>query len=275
MTFADAYDPICALQSAWRLIGRSPAPLLVGGMLLTFFGDSPWATFKFDGHHFAHLIPALFGLGLCCGLGWLLLQSWISIGLANATGKTLFLGESRFDDLFESKGRFFDMVLTRVLLWLIGFATAVPVILIVLFAAIGGESLDVDEGLIVLVAVGAVIVWLPIFLYVNLGVSLATMAVAIEGAKPTEALKRSWDIVHGQRLRLFVYWLTLIGLCCCCIGILFTGALAHIAANESYLQLVKPTEPAATPPVMPAAPAQAEPHAPPAPPPPEPTAPPV
>jgi hypothetical protein len=273
MTFADAYDPIRALQSAWKLIGRAPAPLIVGGLLLAFFGDGPWAMFRLEDHRSVDLLWFVLGVGLCCGIAGLLLTSWLSVGLALSTEKALVHGSARFEDLFESKGRFFDMVLTRVLLWLIGVAMALPLVLLALFAAIGGEALDVPDGLIALAVFGAVVVWLPLFVYVTLGVSLAVQAVAIEGAKPTEALRRSWTIASGNRLRLLVYWLALwifalIGLCFCCVGILFTDALTLIAANESYVQLVRGGQPA-SPPVMdaPPPPPPSEPYAPPAPPP--------
>jgi lysylphosphatidylglycerol synthetase-like protein (DUF2156 family) len=257
MTFADAFDPIRALQSAWKLVGRSPAPLIAGGVFLTLFGDLPAATLRFDAKHGADILPALLGLGLCCGIVGLLLSSWVSIGLANATEKTLTAGSARFEDLFESKGRFFDMVIARLLLWVIGVATMLPLIAVIVLAALGGSALDLHGALIALAIVTSILLWLPVFLYVNLGTSLATKAVAIDGLKPTEALRRSWDLARGHRLRLFVYWIallvfTLLGLCLCCIGVLFTGAVTQVAANESYLALKGPAEPSAPPP-MPAA----------------------
>lgn len=257
MNFADAYDPIRALTSAWKLMGRSPAPLIVGGALLTLLGDGPWLSLKLHDVNPANVLGIVLGLGLCCGLFEFLLRSWLSLGLANATRKTLVEGSARFDDLFVSNGRFFDMVLVRLLLFVIGVATILPVGVVILLASIGAKSAGLNDEVIALAAVMTVLVWLPIAIYVVLGTCLATEAVAIEGLNPTEALKRSWQIARGNRLRLFVYslalWMyTLLGLCACCVGILFTGAQAQVALNESYLELVKPVEPL-VPPTIPTA----------------------
>ncbi|MDZ4772070.1 MAG: hypothetical protein SGI72_02945 [Planctomycetota bacterium] len=257
MNFADAYDPIRALTSAWKLIGRSPAPLIFGGALLTLLGVGPWLSLRMTDIHPANVVAFVLGLGLCCGLFEFLLRSWLSLGLANATRKTLVEGSARFDDLFVSNGRFFDMVLVRILLFAIGVATILPVVLLVLLGGLGAQAAGVNDEVIALAAVMTILVWVPIAVYVVLGFGLATEAVAIEGLNPTQALKRSWQIARSNRLRLFVYLLALwmykfLGLCACCIGILFTGAQAQVAMNESYLQLVKPAEPLA-PPAMPAA----------------------
>jgi hypothetical protein len=182
----------------------------------------------------------------------LLLSAWLSIGLANATEKTLVLGSARFEELFVSHGRFFDMVLVRVLRFLILLAVAIPFAMVGLAGAMIATTGHVDDGLIALGVVLSWLVYIPFYLFVALGLSLAIQAVAIEGLQPTQALRRSWSLASGNRLRLLVYWLTLcvftlIGFCLCCVGVFVTGALAQVAANESYLQLVKSTAPAAAP----------------------------
>jgi hypothetical protein len=256
MSFADAYDPIRALAASWRLLVRSPLPLLAGGVLLTLLGDGPRLGVCCHDEGWINPAAIFFAVctfGFCCGIGGLLLSAWLSLGLANATEKTLVSGSARFEELFVSRGRFFDMVLVRVLRFAILLALAIPFFLVLIAGAILGDNRHVDEDLIGLGVVLSWLVYFPFYLFVGLGLTLAVQAVAIEGLQPTEALRRSWSLVRGNRLRLLVYWIalfvfTLIGLCLCCVGMLGTGALAQIAANESYLELIGRTAPAVPPP---------------------------
>lgn len=256
MTFADAYDPIRALTSSWRLLVRAPFALIIGGALLTLLGGGAELGLLFhdDGHHDpAQIVFAVCTFGLCCGIGGLLLRSWLALGLANTTEKALVQGSARFEELFVSKGRFFEMVLVRVLRFLVLLALAIPFFMVLAAGAIIASNDHVDDGLIGLGVLLSWLVYIPFYLFVVLGLSLAIQAVAIEGLQPTEALRRSWALAQGNRWRLLVYWLalcvfTLLGLCLCCVGVFGTGALAQIAANESYLQLTRPASPVVPPP---------------------------
>lgn len=270
MTFADAYDPIRALQSAWRLLSRAPLPLFVGGVLCWLFSGGPslGGMFRDDHPDPGAMIAAAVGFGLCCGIVGLLVGSWASVGLAHATEKTMAGGNpARFEDLFETRGRYFEMVLVRLLLILIEIGLALPFVAIVLAGVFAHRQLDLPEGLVVLSALIAALAYLVVWAYVSLGLTLANASVAIEGTSPTAALRRSWELSHGNRLRLLVYWIalavfTLLGLILCCVGILGTGALSQIAYYESFLALSStgsaPTSgPAPTPPPVP--PAEASP----------------
>ena len=91
------------------------------------------------------------------------------------------------------------------------------------------------------------VLWLPFFIYVALGLSLIPLAVAVERMTPIAAFSRSWELVRGNRMQLFVFYLvtgifTLLGLLACCIGVLFTGALAQAATVDAYLRLVRASE---------------------------------
>ena len=92
------------------------------------------------------------------------------------------------------------------------------------------------------------LLYLPVIVYVGLGLSLVKQAVAYEGLRPTQAIRRSWDLVAGQRWMLFLYLIvlglfTLLGVCLCCVGyLLLTGPLTLIAQHESYLALTRGAE---------------------------------
>ncbi len=89
--------------------------------------------------------------------------------------------------------------------------------------------------------------YLPVWLYVALGVSLTGEAVAIEGLGPVQALARSWNLARGNRMMLLAYLLVLmlfvvLGVCVFLVGMIVAGVLASIAHNESYLRLVRSDE---------------------------------
>ena len=250
MNVAEAFDPIRALTASWRLLLRSPLPLFVGGAILMTVGGGGvhgWMFRDHDHHLSGEAVAWVLSLSCCCGLLGLLLSSWISIGLAIAVENTVMSGSARFEDLFASKGRFFDMVLLRILVALISLAAAIPFVLIVLAASLGVHALQVPPGVVLVAALFLGFLYLTVFLYVLLGFSLSVQAVAIEGLAPTAALRRSWSLVRSHRLRLLLYWValaifTVLGFCLCCIGVFWTGAMAHVAANDSYLALVKADE---------------------------------
>lgn len=244
MNFADAFDPVRALQSAWRLLARAPLALFVGGAVCWFFSDSPSFGFSLQEHHgfTPQHVLTLLSVGLCCGIIALLFSSWAALGLAHATEKTMQGEPAQFGDLFATRGRFVDMVLLRVLLFLIASGVCLPFVAIALAGAFANDVLHVHEAVVVLACLFIGLAYLPVCVYVVLGCSLAVRVLAIDGATPTEAVRRSWDLVRGNRLRLFVYWLALwvfmlLGLVLCCVGVVLTGAISEVAMNESYLAL--------------------------------------
>ncbi|MBL8858163.1 MAG: hypothetical protein JNL28_06660 [Planctomycetes bacterium] len=272
MNVAEAYDPVRALTASWRLLMRAPLPLFIGGAILVLVSDG-WSTGvnfgESHGRPRGEVVLGVLLVGLCCGLIGLLISSWLSVGLANAVEKTVTNGSARFDDLFESRGRFFDMVLLRVLFALIWIGALVPIAAAILIGLLAANAWHWPPGPVILAVFTFVLLYLPVLMYVVLGFSLSVQAVAIEGLAPTAALRRSWSLVHGNRLRILLYWIvmivfTLLGFCLCCIGMLWTGAMAQVAANDSYLALVKsdeyagswlttnvPPSPAQSPPPMP------------------------
>jgi hypothetical protein len=91
--------------------------------------------------------------------------------------------------------------------------------------------------------------YLPVLLYVALGVWLAPKAVAVEGLSATEALSRSWELVRGHRWTLFLFELVMLLViwipgCCCCICLLsLPRTFVEVARLDGDLRLVHPGEP--------------------------------
>ena len=80
-----------------------------------------------------------------------------------------------------------------------------------------------------------------------LGISLVPMAVAVERRGAFDSFSRSWELVRGNRLQLFLFHLvtglfTLLGVCLLCVGVFITGPLAYTAQMEAYLRLVRSRE---------------------------------
>jgi hypothetical protein len=256
MEFNQAFDPIRALQSAWKALAQAPLPLIVGGVLLmlTEGGGGGGGNFvQIHDHHgggswseIAPWILPLIGVCACVGIALFLFSSWIQVGFANSVESVLRTGHADVGQVFDAKGRFGSMVLSRILCVLVGIACVLPFLLLVIAIGILTKGFERHEGLILLLIPGLV-VWLPIVLYVVLGISLADQAVALEGAQPVESLKRSWSLVHGHRWMLLLYLIvgglfSMLGFCLCCIGVFLTGTLFHVARSESYLALVRGQE---------------------------------
>lgn len=252
MSFAHAYDPIRALQSGWRLIGRAPLPLLVGGVLLVFTGGVRLGgTRVLEVHEVDFGVAALLQALLCCGFGFglvaFLANCWLSIGFANAVEEAARTGNGDLATIFEPKGRMVSMVLARILVFLAQLAAAVPFAILGIGAVVSIEELRWADELVGLGTVFGVLLYLPVFVYVCMGLALVAPAVALEGREPSDAVRRSWELARGNRLRLFVYFLVmtvvaLIGFCLCCVGVFFTATLANVAQFESFLRATRGDE---------------------------------
>ena len=75
-----------------------------------------------------------------------------------------------------------------------------------------------------------------------MGLLLSEAALLYEDRQPVDAVKRSWAMAKGNRLRLFAFMLvntffTMAGVLLCCVGVLATGAIARFAIFEAFLQL--------------------------------------
>ncbi len=247
MTFPAALDPVRSLTAAFRLVGRNPLPLLLGGVVLLLFDRGPGFGLvgDWDSHHFQDELPGRIIFGGCCGLFGLLVWSWIGVGLAHVVEETRRTGASAFATLFDARGRFGDMLLALFLQTLAWMAAGLPFALLFVGGHVFARHTEIPHPLIVLAALAGAIVYAPIAAYVLLGFAFVPQEVALGGRPAIEAFRASWQLAQGKRLALFVFWLaravfTAIGFCCCLVGVFFTGAIAELARFEAWLALTRP-----------------------------------
>jgi hypothetical protein len=271
MHFNEAYDPFRALKSSWEILKAAPASILIGGLLLWVCGHGAGVGFQFEstdveidasdvdslgeGFRVAQDVvrEVLSGFGLLIALAafsfavtvWLF-RCLVEVGLAGAVERVLVTGEDDLGDLFRPRGRWGTYVLATLLGLLFLVLAALPGL------ALGGLGAAVaytltQERAAVPIAFGAVtLLYLPVLVYVGLGISLARYAVACEGLGVTEAFSRSWELVRGRRWTLFLYHVVflLTELCCCLWCFLFVPtSLIETAKLDSYLRLTHAGEP--------------------------------
>jgi len=253
MDFSRAFDPFRALRSAWAAVKQAPLPLLLGGVLLAvssgggggFGNPAAGANFQDRGGEldWDALLPvfaALAAVSCCVAIALFLFSSWIEIGFNQAVHDVLRTGRGDVGTVFDARGRYLDMLLARFLAGLVQVALVLPFALVVGALAWAAAERALPEGALVAVVVVATLVLLVLVVYVQLGLAFVSQAVALEGRRPGEALRRSWEIARGHRWQLLLYWIVLIvfallGFCLCCVGVLFTSALMRVAVTESYL----------------------------------------
>ena len=253
MNFGTAYDPFRALQGSWGLLKRAPATVLIGGVLLGFTdgGCSGGNLYVSDGGaSFSGaevvVIVALAAIVLAISVAFWLFACLLKVGFPTAIEKVLQSGREDVGAIFQADGRWATMVVASLLQILAIFAATVPMLALVAIAAVVGGGMNLEGGALVIASVG-VIVWLPCFFYVVLGLSLVPQAVALERMDAIGALERSWTLVKGNRLRLLLFYVvtgvfSLLGFLACCVGVFLTSALAYAANAEAYLRLVRSQE---------------------------------
>jgi hypothetical protein len=252
MEFGRAYSPFRALSVAWQLMRRAPATLFLGGLILFLFNGSAGSgiSVSLSRGEIARLDPVWWVLIGVVALGGLVVAAalwvfdcWVRVGYARAVERVLSRGEEQIGDLVRAEGLWVPMMVTRLVVYAIDLCVLLPGVGFAALAWHFGDSIiGATLGWVLCASVAAA--YSLVFAYVGLGVCLAGRAVAIEGLQPPAALKRSWDLVRGHRLRLGTYYSVLwvvgvLGIFLCCIGVVFTATLASVAHNESYLRLVR------------------------------------
>ena len=243
-----AFNPIRALESAWKILMKAPLPMWVGGLILVVvqsaagMGGNPNFNLKFHGWDAAAvvLIPLVL-IALAVGVAVSLVISWLSVGYFNGVATVMRTGDVEFEKLFDARGRWLSMFLTRLLQGFLVFLSILTLGIGPIMGVIAHEALGLDGG--VGVAVGALgfLVCVPICVYVVLGLALAPYAAALEDVNPIEAIARSWTLASGNRLMLLVFLLATIlivfvGLLMCCVGVLPASILVEVMWVEAYVQ---------------------------------------
>lgn len=258
MEFNQAYDPFRALQTSWQALKKAPLPLMIGGVVLLITGGGGGGGGgnigkSFEGNEdvnwdvLAPLLVGFLGLFCCLGIVFFVISSWVRIGFANAVEEVLRTGDADVGRVFDGRGRLGSMILARLLAGLIQVASVLPYGLVVLIAALATEGFERDEELGAAILVAGAVLYLPVIIYVGLGVGLTDQVVALEGLQPVDSIRRSWSLVKGHRWMLFWYSIVtaifaFIGICACCIGVFLTGTMAEIAKSESFLAYTRGRE---------------------------------
>ncbi len=248
MEFREAYDPLRAMRSSWKLVQAAPVGVLVGAVVLAlidFSGPSFSASLE-DGHmnELAQLVfMALFCVCCVTLVAVLLLSCLLQVGYATVIERAAVLGEDKIGDLFRSRGRLLSMVMAQILWGVLIVLALAPFAVAVAGAALLGAAMGGEEAAAVLALLTALLC-VPGYIYVLLGICLIPEAVAFERLWPFDAVARSWRIVRGNRLWLFwfllVKWMfVLLGFCLCCVGVLATWGYAYVFTYEAYLRLIR------------------------------------
>ena len=206
---------------------------------------APWEQGLSD---LSFLVPLLGAIAAAIALFFLALialNAFLHTGFIRLHVNILTHASDSFAPMFSGKDRFWHMLGFKLLAVLAvsasAIATAWPGGLILFFA-------PSDDIMMNLAGIGLILLLTPLAMaYVTLGVYLGALAVALEGAGPVEALRRSWDLARGNRLQLFVFallcWLiefaSLFGVILFCVGLLitvpFARSLTGFAKTEGYL----------------------------------------
>jgi hypothetical protein len=174
------------------------------------------------------------------------LNCWLQTGFVRLHVSILERASDELGPLFSGKDRFWHMAGYKALAGLALWATVLVAVWPGALLAYYGYARD--QNTLLIGGLGAmVIVALPAVIYVALGMYLGELVVALDGATPVHALRRSWALARGNRMPLLgfgfvcalVQFVSLAGLLLCCVGVLatvpFGRSLVGFAKTESYL----------------------------------------
>lgn len=249
MEFRRAFDPVRALSAGWTLMMRAPLTLVVGGILIALTDPDASSVYNIDEESFDepwHLFTGgmLAGASCCVGVALFVFNCLLQVGFAGAVQRVMVTGEERFADLFQERGLWLTMIVARAIKLFLKVFSFLPVVFLAGGPILIGSATDL---LPVGVAAGVLfaLCYVPIWVYVLLGLSLVEQAVAVESKNPVEALQRSWELARGNRLHLLLFAIvtgvvTITGVLLCCVGVVFTSAWSFVAWYEGYIRLTLP-----------------------------------
>ncbi len=200
------------------------------------------------------LEPALLGgilVGAVCLMGLMLIfagvRAWVHVGYIRLHEEVIIEGDGSFGTLFGGGDRFVDMLLWKLLKMGIGFGVALASMLpggIVLGAGAAMDSEPLIMGGVVLM----MLIWLPVAIYVGLGMMLGEHVLVLENKGVMDTLGRAWSLADGNRVTIFVFAFmaglaqfaaAIVGLMMCCVGVIITSpgcrALVDVGWTESFL----------------------------------------
>ena len=251
MNFSQAFNPFRSLKSVFETMNLQPAHLWGGGILLFFLEGGVQGSLQ--GSELIGLGEQMVALLVCVGcvlaLGLFFASIWLAAGLFLNFRSVAQTGEVSSGGIFDHQGKFLPLFLTRILVGLATILALLPLgilIGLVIFIGVSAEAMAVElgapSGLFVAIAFLMSLVGVFVGIYVGMGLVLSEAALLYEDREPVDAVKRSWTMAKGNRLRLFAFVLvnilfTLAGLFLCCVGVIATGTIARFAIFEAFLQL--------------------------------------
>lgn len=256
MNSRKALQPVRCLGSAWGLTKQSPAALWLAGLLIMVVGSMSTVL------DLLGMSPALVDLGVrpVVQLGlfsdviyiyWMgvnsvvavvagLALAWLRLGYYRGVRAAMRRDSVEFGDMFETAGRWWSFCFTSLLsAGLLLLASVPPFLVDFLGHMIGGTR----EEEMIAVLIGQLL-YLPVWLYLVLGLTWMMQACALEELGPVASLKRSWQLARGKRwpiLRLAVFTVVfgLLGFFACLVGMIPVIILVEIMWVESFVQITE------------------------------------
>ena len=249
MTPNEALNPIRSLKATFETMNLQPAHLWGGALLLIFVEQITGIGFQFiqpviiTGGEEA-LVFILTG-ACVAALGFFALATWLMSGLFLTFRSTVQTGQPTKEGLFDHQGKFVPLLLTRVLVFICSILLMIPggALMGVFFAFVVPEVSPGDPGPLAITGIVLCVLSTYAFtIYCVIGVAFAESAVIFEDLRPTEAIKRSWNLASGRRWRFVWFFLAngifaMLGFLMCCVGVFATSAVTRLATAEAYLQL--------------------------------------
>jgi hypothetical protein len=200
------------------------------------------------------LIALAIVLVLALVLVLVVFRSWLSVGWLRLHKELLELGTGNWSTLFSGGDRIWDMLVLSLLSGAVSLGAVAVGALPGGALALAGAAMK-SSGL-TMAGVGLLLVLvLPIAIYVGLGLGLAQHHLVLDDLAPTEAMRRSWSTMDGNRIHYFIFNLVMaifrgiagvVGLCLLCVGALVTGpvarAMVDLGATEAFLLLTRSEE---------------------------------
>ncbi len=261
MIRSTAFNAIRCLKSSWELTTRAPAALWGAGLILAMvdgchsksrsdeweqplrssaaLAEPGWSfeTYESSTSMGPVMMLGILGFSIVFLVAYSALLAWLRVGYYNGV-KTLMHGSQvGFGDMYGNTRNWLRTFLTSVLRGLVflflGFGGILLIVIPVAAFGSGGAAL---LGFLVWLVIA-----LPVYIYVSLGLLFMVQAAAIDGLSPLQALAKSWSLADGNRgdlilMCLLQIALVIIGFLALCVGAIPATLLCQIMWIEAYVQ---------------------------------------
>ncbi len=240
-----ALSPSRCVRSAWELTGKAPAAIWVAGLVLALVEGAPSAAWDYHGTFGVEWDPQngpfnwvralfLWPMMTLVGLALSAVTAWLRCGYFLGLRRVMKTGTAELGEMYNAEGKWLSFFLTELLrAVLIGLA-GIPCYLL----ALGFDGDGVGSAIMLVVALA----YVPVWIYVMLGLSWMTQTVAFHGRSPLDSINASWELAAGNRWKIFILSLVsalliFLGLFLCCVGVIAAAIVMEVMWVEAYLQL--------------------------------------